>query len=198
MRLLLSIGLVLGVAIGSSYALAQNVVFDVFIRYLALDSDEDGTFSWIYTSTTDPTGVAGQEGDIVFVPDGEIGRQVYATGGGGANDWEVLHTMRATAEAVNIASTGDGSPATLTFTPTQYRYYEFNCADPDTCDITLGETNVLEGYKLVIANIGTNVVDWSDTSGVSELAGAFAMDNDDTLTLLYAGDRWVEIVRSVN
>jgi hypothetical protein len=95
----------------------------------------------------------------------------------------------------------DGTPlsnATLTLTPTA-SYVEITCDDTSLgCDITMGEGSAKEGDMLVIMNISGNSVLMSDTANVSELGGGFTMGQYDTLTLIYSGDRWVELARSNN
>jgi len=100
-------------------------------------------------------------------------------------------------DADTIADTGDANPATATLTPST-SYVELTCNDADTCDITMGETGMTEGTEVTIVNVSANVCDFADTAGVSELAGAFAMGQWDTLKLMYIGDRWVEVSRSDN
>ncbi len=100
-------------------------------------------------------------------------------------------------DAGTIADSGDGNPATATLTPTR-SYVSITCNDVHTCDVTMGETGVLDGTMVSITNVSLNTVDFSDTSGVSELNGSFAMTQYQTLKLLYATDRWVEISRSAN
>lgn len=105
--------------------------------------------------------------------------------------------IEVTADARTIATTGDANPATLTLTPTA-SYVEITCNDPDTCDITMGETGIVEGTQLNIVNVGTNVVDFADTVGVSEIAGAFAAAQFDSILMRYTGAEWVETARSNN
>lgn len=101
-------------------------------------------------------------------------------------------------DARTIADNAVGaSPATLTLTPTA-SYVEITCNDPDTCDITMGETGIVEGTVVTIVNVSANVVDFADTVGVSEIAGAFAAGQFDAITLRYTGAEWVETVRSNN
>jgi hypothetical protein len=101
-------------------------------------------------------------------------------------------------DARTIASTGNASPATLTLNPNS-SYVEITCNDPDTCDITMDEAvPVRQGNVVTIVNLTTNVVDFADTANVSELAGAFAAGQYDTITLIYLSDRWVELARSNN
>ena len=117
---------------------------------------------------------------------------------GNIESWELLYSSAATADAYTIASTGDANPAVLTLTPEWYRYVEITCNDPDTCDITMGETNVDEGMLFTAVNLSTNVVDWADTANVSELEGVFAAGQYDSITMIYAGDRWIEVARANN
>ena len=62
----------------------------------------------------------------------------------------------------------------------------------------MGETGIVSGSVVDIVNISSNTVDFVDSAGVSELAGAFAAGQYDSLRLLYASDRWVEVSRSNN
>ncbi|HEY3492598.1 MAG TPA: hypothetical protein VGK43_06575, partial [Solirubrobacterales bacterium] len=73
-------------------------------------------------------------------------------------------------------------------------------SDPDGCALTLGETNVTSGQRVefVVASSAGGTVNYSDTAGVSELAGAFSAGLYDSLALRYVSDRWVETGRSDN
>lgn len=94
-------------------------------------------------------------------------------------------------DADTIADSGDGNPATSTLTPTS-SHVQITCNDSDGCDITMGEAgDIRNGMPLVIVNVSANVVNFSDTSGVSELSGAIALGQYDSLTLVYASDRWI-------
>lgn len=102
-----------------------------------------------------------------------------------------------------IASSGDANPAADTLTPTYntsdgQSLFLITCNDPDTCDVTLGETSIYSGQVLIIVNVDTNTVDLADSAGVSEIAGAFAMGQWDSIQLVYVTDRWVEMNRSNN
>ncbi len=188
---------------GNTEAQAPSTT-DHYIRYLVADSDEDGTGVWFYSGFGVPTAFAGTEGDRYIDAGGSggpanKGELYWVNSDGNIESWELIYTSAATAELHTIATTGDGSPATLTLTPEWYRYVEIDCNDPDTCDVTMGETNVDEGMLVTITMIdATQTTDFADTAGVSELAGVFAAGQYDTLTLIYAGDRWVEVHRSDN
>lgn len=186
-------------------ALAQApILTDHYIRYLIADSDENGTGVWFYSGFGDPTLFGGTAGDRYIDAGGaggsaSKGQLYWVNSDGNIESWELLYSSAATADVYVIASTGDANPATLTLTPEWYRYVEIDCNDPDTCDVTLGETNVDEGMLVTIVATDTaNVTDFADTVGVSELTGPFAMDEYDSLTLIYAGDRWIEVTRSNN
>lgn len=76
--------------------------------------------------------------------------------------------------------------------------YRIDCQDVDGCNVTMGETNAISGQEITFTNISANTVNFADTSGVSELAGAFAAGQYDTLQVKYVVDRWVETSRSNN
>lgn len=97
-----------------------------------------------------------------------------------------------------IADNGNGGTAatgTITVTSGVVR---LTCNDAQGCDMTLSESGILDGTKLEISNGSANVCNFSDTSGVTELAGSFAMGQYDSLSLTYHSDRWVEDARSDN
>jgi len=100
-------------------------------------------------------------------------------------------------QAITIPTSGDGNPAAYNLTPTS-SFVQITCQDADTCDVTMIETGAQDGDVVFIVNMDTAVVDFADTAGVSELSGAFAMDQWDTLMLIYTSDRWVEFSRSGN
>ena len=64
--------------------------------------------------------------------------------------------------------------------------------------VTVDRIESVDGQIVDIVNISANVVDFADTSGVSELNGAYAMGQWQTLALKYVDDRWVEFGRSAN
>ncbi len=94
---------------------------------------------------------------------------------------------------------GEGVSA-LTITPTS-SYIEITNADGDGCNITMAETAMVAGTRVtlcVVSNAGTTV-NFADTAGVTELAGAFAANIDDCISLIYGNTTtWREISRSAN
>lgn len=108
-----------------------------------------------------------------------------------------------TPTTVTCADSEDGAPATATVT-TYFAVIEITNADADGCDLTLAETS--NGFAMVsgdvvefvvVSNAGL-FVEFSDTSGVTELAGPFSAGLWDTISMRYAVDRWVERSRSDN
>jgi hypothetical protein len=99
--------------------------------------------------------------------------------------------------ANNPVDGGSGLAAcTLSFkSPTVF----YTCSDGDGCNVTLAEPSAnYVGREMNVVNVGTNTVNFADTSGVSELAGSFAAGANDSLHVLYRSDRWVELGRSNN
>ena len=103
----------------------------------------------------------------------------------------------------DIPDNGNGATA-ATFTLDSleaYAYLGLNCQDANGCNVTLGN-DFFDGDVMTVYNAGTNAVNFADTSGVSELAGAFAMGQWDTLQLIYRDndvtDAWIETSRSNN
>lgn len=113
-------------------------------------------------------------------------------------DAAITRTMYAsTAQTVTVADSGDGSAATATITPTSSLVIVV-CNDTDGCTMTVGEGSAVTGQRVTIVNTSANAAAFSDSAGVSELAGAFSMGQDDALNLVYAGSTWIETGRSNN
>jgi hypothetical protein len=101
-------------------------------------------------------------------------------------------------QAVTVADNGNGgTAAAATLTPTA-TYINVTCNDAQGCDITMSETSMVDGTALQITNVSSNTTNFADSSGVSELAGAFAAGQWDTIAMRYVTDRWVETGRSNN
>jgi len=94
----------------------------------------------------------------------------------------------------------DGAASSLpsaTLTP-DTSFCKIDCQDPDGCNVDISESGAADGAELTIVNISANTVNISDSAGVTELAGNFAMGQWDSLSLIYVTDRWVEVSRSDN
>src|SRR3990167_697322 len=107
--------------------------------------------------------------------------------------------LYSTVQAATCTSTEDGNLGALTIAPTS-NVVSITNSDVDGCNITMSETGAVAGATLrlfVISNAG-GVVNFADSAGVSELAGTFAADINDSLTLTYANSSWIENARSAN
>jgi len=102
-----------------------------------------------------------------------------------------------TPQTETCADTGDANPCVLTLTPTSGQV-QITCNDVNTCDITLSETGAVDGQVVTIYNVSANIVDFTDTAGVTELAGDFAAGQNDALVLNYISTTWAESSRSNN
>ena len=104
-------------------------------------------------------------------------------------------------QSVTCADDAAGTNAALTVTmtaPTQTVL--ITQADAHGCDITVSETNAVTGWDVtfVVIAVTAGAVNFADSSGVTELAGAFAADINDTLHLQYGTAAWHEVSRSAN
>ena len=97
-------------------------------------------------------------------------------------------------QTFNIADSGDGAAGAGNLEPVSAVVF-LNCQDADGCDITMVETSATSGQMVTIVNTSANVCNFTDTPGVSEIAGDFAMGQYDTLNLTYIGTTYVEISR---
>lgn len=98
-----------------------------------------------------------------------------------------------------IADDAAGTSPGFTLDVSSASVIYFACNDTSgEAIITMGESNATTGQVLTISNNGSNNCHFADTSGLSELAGAFAMGPYDAMTLRYVVDRWAEIGRSNN
>jgi hypothetical protein len=166
--------------------------------YLAGDSDTDN--SGDATLTGDYVYITGDQaadatGDVV-ISNGSGSAALTLSGGEditgiGRNIW--------TPQDFDVADSGDGNPGTGTLNPNRGTVI-CNCADANGCTVTMGETGAVSGQmvEIVTETATPNLCNFADTAGVSELAGAFAADQWDSLKLVYIVDRWVEVSRSDN
>lgn len=100
-------------------------------------------------------------------------------------------------ETISIPDNGGGTPADYTLVASA-RVIKLSTADADGANVTMSETGIKEGQQLTVVNIGANTLNFADTGGVSELAGAFAAGIHDSITMTYNGTTWEEEGRSDN
>jgi hypothetical protein len=103
------------------------------------------------------------------------------------------------ASAITIADNGGGTAAAYTWQPAYGRAItHFTCNDADGCDITLSETSIGSGVHHRAINVSANNITFTDTAGVTEMAGNFTAGQWDTIEFVYVTDRFVEIGRVNN
>lgn len=118
---------------------------------------------------------------------------------GGASTIEMMDRVVNSPSTVTCTDSGDGSPGAVTITPTT-SFVQLTNSDADGCAVTLSESGaaVGQGVEIIVVSSAGGTVDFADTAGVTELAGAFSAGQWDALTLRYSVDRWVETARSNN
>lgn len=129
---------------------------------------------------------------------------VSLDGGGSTNEVTVTAGETAIAGKLNNTAQSEtcvagGGASALTLIPTGNVILITN-DDADGCDVTMSETGADAGHVVrivVISNAGTTV-NFADSAGVSEIAGAFTAAVWDSITLVYSGATWVELGRSNN
>jgi hypothetical protein len=103
-----------------------------------------------------------------------------------------------TPTTVTIADDGAGTSPTTSVVVTASGAQFIACNDADNCTASISESGATSGTTLQLVVTTTGTVTVSDSAGVSELEGAAALGQYDSLTLLYVSDRWVEVARSNN
>lgn len=97
-----------------------------------------------------------------------------------------------------IADDGAGTAAAATLATVARSQNRYTCSDANGCDLTLGESGTVDGQIACFTNVSANVLNFADTAGVTEMAGAFAAGQYDSVCFVYDSDRWVETSRSNN
>ncbi len=103
-----------------------------------------------------------------------------------------------TPTTVTIADDGAGTSPTTSIVVTASGAQFIACNDANNCTASISESGATSGTTLQLVVTTTGTVTVSDSAGVSELEGAAALGQYDSLTLLYVSDRWVEVARSNN
>lgn len=96
-----------------------------------------------------------------------------------------------------VADSGGVGAAAANVAATVGKVY-VTCSDADGCDLTLLETDAVNGSELAIVNVSANACNLADTSGVSETTGAIALGQWDSAHYAYVTDRWVLLGSSNN
>jgi hypothetical protein len=144
---------------------------------------------------SNPSNTLEVSGNIVATSGNRIGAGTTSP----SNTLDVEGTVRLGFSGFTIDNNNvGGSLASGTLNPTT-SFVIIDCLDPDGCNVTMGETGPPTiGQIVTIVNETTPTVNFADTSGVSELAGAFAAGQWDSISMIYLGSRWVEVNRSNN
>jgi hypothetical protein len=119
-----------------------------------------------------------------------------------ADDTEIFiqGPLRLGVDGRTIADNGAGTPAALTLSPTA-SYVEVTCNDANGCSVTMSEgAGVVEGQTVTIIALtaSPNLVNFTDSAGVTELGSNISLDQYDSLSLIYTGDRWVRTASADN
>lgn len=133
-------------------------------------------------------------GEILFTGQTRFSGYIVNNGGVSLNSY-----FQRTNGNITIPDNGGGTPAAYTWQPgngTSVIY--FTCNDANGCDVTANETGVNNGVTYRLVNVGTDAVNFTDTAGVTEMAGNFSMGQYDTIEFMYVTDRFVELDRSNN
>lgn len=169
------------------------------------------TLSLGYAATIDPPtyqGVAGGGAETVtdiytlYLPGpGVVGANLNNTSIGtlwvDSGDVRLDGLTQNTPQTVSVADNGAGTPALVTITPSA-GVIQVTCNDPHNCNVTMSETGAKNGVSIILVNMSANSVVYTDSAGVSELAGGFTAGQYDSISMTYQSDRWVEDARSNN
>jgi hypothetical protein len=101
---------------------------------------------------------------------------------------------------MSCADSGGAGTGTCSFGATTHGISSrlITCLDADGCTLAMLETGAISDQFMYLSNAGANVVTITDSAGVSEMNGNFAMGQYDAITFRYKSDRWVEHGRSDN
>lgn len=126
-----------------------------------------------------------------------------SVGGNATISGNAVFSTRVNLGSQTFVVTDDGTANdTLTPTASYVKVTQDAGADAGTPDVVIGEGSATDGDVVIIVRTDANAGDVtiSDTAGVTEIGAAetFGAGEFDTLILLYAGDRWVQIGGSQN
>jgi hypothetical protein len=100
-------------------------------------------------------------------------------------------------QAQTVADDAGGTNAPATLLPTA-SVVLVTCNDAQGCDETFDETGAVSGTIVQVVNLSAVPVTFADTGGLSETVGALSLGQYDSVTFLYAGDRFVQMSAVVN
>lgn len=157
----------------------------------AFDMTIAGVSTWDFADTL----LVNTSADIQIDDPASAGVEFYLTNG----SITIGALLVQPSNAETCADDGAGTAATLTITPL-YRGAQIVNQDPHGCVITMSEAGMANGvyFTAVVTQTAGGNVTFSDTAGVTEIAGAFNMGLWDSITLYYTSTTWVEVGRSNN
>lgn len=104
-----------------------------------------------------------------------------------------------TTQTFTVADNGTpASRATSTLTSLT-SFVKCTCSDPDGCNVTLSETNAVDGQFLRVVSASTNVCGFTTSSGIQEV-GAVPIDLgiDDSIDFIYVTDHFIRTANANN
>ena len=175
---------------GSCLGYSNGTYFSCFDNYLAI-----GSLTGYYNSEANLTGLL----DDNYLAIGNLTGYSYFDGI--QNDGNLISSgissLGIDAEVIADNLIPVNSP-NLNLFPTK-SVISIDCQDGDGCTFTFDEGGGwTTGGELEIYSIGANIVTLTDTAGLNEMAGNFAMGQYDGIRLRYIVDRWIEVGRSDN
>lgn len=179
---------------------ANDLVFAVDrqdgIQVFSVDREGDAVVYGDIAQTSSSAVIKNQNGAL-NIGGSSTGACVFDATGTECDGRIAAGKLISTAQPVSVASDGAGTAAAFNLTPTSSNI-QITCNDPNGCTATMIETGAVDGNTIQIVNVSANAVNFADSAGVSELTGAVALGQYDSLTLMYVSDRWVETAASNN
>ena len=205
-----------GSAAGGSYSLvgaaapAGTDAAGTTVRIVAGGGDGTGSGGEVEISAgvggAKPAGGGGigiSAGDAGAGSDGDGGSVTMSPGAGDGTGMDGVISLGGRSVLVpgffSVTECCDGNPTQATITP-DATYMEVSCNDPDSCGFDIDEAGALPGQLLVLVNAGSFHFVVHHPAGATHLPGATdaTLDPNDSLTLIYATDRWVGTALSDN
>ncbi len=187
-------------------SLADNMTLDTATNINAAANDLTvhltgvGDFSVVSVTDEVILDIDSDGAAVTFGPNRPVGFNSNVTMGNlnMTGNLTVSGIRRDSVQSVTVPDSGGPGNASFTVTPTS-SYIEVTCNDGTGCDATMSEAGAQQGQIVTIVNITAAAsVDFADSVGVQEIAGAFSLGQWDCITLRYTSDRWIEVSRSNN
>lgn len=105
-------------------------------------------------------------------------------------------------ETATCADSGDGNPGAVTITIDEGNAIyavALTVSDADGCNVTIAETNAVDGFVLVITNVSaanTATITTAANQYELEQGSPYVMGADDNVTFIYRSSKWLELGRT--